>query len=45
MTVKKFKQFEELTAKIQKDLAPNSIVKLDQKILGRNSGRKRPSMR
>jgi len=41
MSKKKWKIFEELAAKIQTDLAPDAIVRLDQKIIGKITKRKR----
>ncbi len=37
----KWKKFEELVKKVQKKLAPNAIVKLDDKIIGKITGVKR----
>ncbi|WED44610.1 restriction endonuclease [Legionella cardiaca] len=41
MSIKKWKAFEDLVAKVQADLAPEATIKLDQKIVGRISRRKR----
>src|SRR5690242_18020929 len=41
MSSEKWKKYEELVAKVQTDLAPNASVRLNQKILGRISKRKR----
>jgi len=41
LAIKKWKAFEDLVAKVQADLAPEASIKVNQRILGRVSRRKR----
>lgn len=38
MNTKKWKRFEELVKKVQEELAPDAIVKLDDRIIGKETG-------
>ena len=38
MESKKWKRFEELVKKVQEEMAPNAIVKLDDRIIGKETG-------